>query len=209
MESIKVELHDMANLLTRLDAYCKLQRWDRVCPTASLIVSSFYRLKRKAFSDSTPIRMESISIRDKVEYIKKNAALISAAYAIEIAVITESCSLDDRFFGFEETCETLFSNLIQNAAKAGANKVTIEYVSKPHIIMAVLADNGKGMSEEELENLGFVDYGNDRGHGVWLIRNAVNSVGGVCDWDSKLGEGTKCKVKFRRDTNAYPGPSYR
>jgi len=78
----------------------------------------------------------------------------------------------------------------------------VVYDSTPHYVSISYIDNGRGMSKETLDNLGFTGDG----QGVNLIRNLVHASGGTCWWESEVGKGTKLTVRLRKDSGSCSRP---
>ena len=97
---------------------------------------------------------------------------------------------------------SIFINLIKNAIEAGLTtpiiKVYVE-TSDPFVKITV-ADDGKGMSTDLLNQLGHqeVTYGKIDGHGIGLYKASkiVNSWSGNLNIKSQLGVGTSVSISL-------------
>jgi signal transduction histidine kinase len=89
-------------------------------------------------------------------------------------------------------------NLVANAAHAGATRVAVVTVERPHAVDLIFRDNGRGMSEEQLRQLGFGfttkgDWGH--GQGFRIVRKlAVEFGAAVTPARSIPGIGTEIVV---------------
>lgn len=184
----------MGNLLTRLDFYIKGKEAQRIACTMGLVLDCF-RSMRSEIYDHNEEDETSISMFQRFKWVDENIPKLEKAYGIKITLDKNRCSPQDRIFVPDRIPSLIFSNAVQNASKAGATEVRVTYVSTSNYVSITFTDNGRGMSEEELDNLGFYSDG----QGVKLIRGSMCAYGGVCWWESQKGEGTKLITKFRKN----------
>lgn len=97
--------------------------------------------------------------------------------------------------------QQLFINLIKNGIEAIADSgkivVTVHKSKKDAVI--VISDNGEGMNEEQIENLGLPFYSTkDKGTGLGLMvcLRIIKEMGGKLEVHSKEGTGTTFEIVF-------------
>ncbi|MFZ4451180.1 DcuS/MalK family sensor histidine kinase [Salibacterium aidingense] len=96
---------------------------------------------------------------------------------------------------------TVIGNLMDNAMEAVQNqarrhiKITIHYMDD--VLYFAIRDNGRGMTEEEMENIyqsGISAKGRNRGYGMELTRKALQEMNGDIEIFSEKGTGTRIEV---------------
>jgi signal transduction histidine kinase len=92
-----------------------------------------------------------------------------------------------------------FYNLIRNSTQAMAEggKLVITSTATDHEVRLTFADNGKGISHENLGNLFqpfFTTRKTGTGLGLLIIRRIIREHGGEIELESREGEGTKVKI---------------
>ncbi len=106
----------------------------------------------------------------------------------------------------ETILKHIFQNLIDNACKFmpekhSGNKIVIEYKSNDTSKTFMVADNGPGISEKDLDRI-FRSYvqikskNNGSGLGLALVKNMLDKLGGTIYVESKLGQGTRFYVRM-------------
>jgi signal transduction histidine kinase len=113
--------------------------------------------------------------------------------------------------GGAEELKLVLSNLVRNAAQAGATQVKLRLYLGDGGLSAFIdvVDNGRGVSPELVQSAGmpFVSTRQDvggTGLGLYLCRRQVELLGGTLDVESEQGGGTL--VRIRLPANA-TGPS--
>lgn len=92
-----------------------------------------------------------------------------------------------------------FYNLIRNSTQAmvEGGKLVITTTATDHEVRLTFADNGKGISHENLGNLFqpfFTTRKTGTGLGLLIIRRIIREHGGEIELESREGEGTKVKI---------------
>ncbi|MGR3765948.1 ATP-binding protein [Rossellomorea sp. NS-SX7] len=95
----------------------------------------------------------------------------------------------------------LFINLIKNAIEASPHSkaVSVAARKKKGVVRIEVMDHGRGMSSEELKNLGTPFYSlksKGTGLGLMICYNIVEKYGGTIKFESAPGVGTKVAVQF-------------
>lgn len=95
-------------------------------------------------------------------------------------------------------------DIAQNSISAKATLIEIELSEQSNILTVKIADNGKGMSPEQLEQVRdpFFTTRTTRkvGMGIPLFKMAAEMTGGSFDIKSTLGKGTTVTAVFRTDS---------
>ncbi len=96
-------------------------------------------------------------------------------------------------------------DIAQNSIRADASLVTIELIesTKENELLIRISDNGKGMSETQLQSVRdpFFTTRTTRkvGMGIPLFKMAAEMTGGSFSIDSELGKGTVTSALFKTD----------
>ncbi|UTI40320.1 ATP-binding protein [Niallia sp. RD1] len=93
----------------------------------------------------------------------------------------------------------VFINIIKNAIEAieGKGEVIVSEKTTENYVKINIADNGKGMTEEELNRLGTPFYSTKTqgtGIGTMVCFNIVHHLNGKIEMKSKMNKGTTCSV---------------
>jgi two-component system sensor histidine kinase PilS (NtrC family) len=103
------------------------------------------------------------------------------------------------YFGSAAQFKQVFWNIIKNAAKAmpDGGELGINFSQEEGNIRMQFADDGKGMTEEELEHLFepfYSGFEGGRGLGLPLVRRIVENYGGLVQVKSELLRGTEVMI---------------
>ncbi len=94
-------------------------------------------------------------------------------------------------------------DLFENSVEAESSLIAVDFLQDESDIRAYIADNGKGMTEEQLAKVRSPFYTDGEKHperkvgfGIPFIVQAVEITGGTFDIDSHEGEGTSIFIRF-------------
>ncbi len=97
-------------------------------------------------------------------------------------------------------------DLIQNSVEAEAGTITVEVTEDRGRLEAAVADDGKGMDEQELERAKDPFYTDGRKHagrkvglGIPFLLQSLELAGGSSRFESRKGEGTTLSFSFPAD----------
>jgi len=99
--------------------------------------------------------------------------------------------------------ERSISNLIDNAVEASPinSLIKIIVISDDEKVEILIQDSGKGISAENLQQIGKRGFTNNKangtGIGVFYAKKFVEELGGKFNIESKLGKGTQVRMTFR------------
>lgn len=98
----------------------------------------------------------------------------------------------------------MISDLAANSFEAMAEVVILDIFEYEDSIEIYIADNGQGMSLEELNKCLDVDFTKDKhlrpiGLGLAFMKQMVQTAGGIFKIDSEVGMGTSIFVKFNKN----------
>ena len=99
--------------------------------------------------------------------------------------------------------ERSISNLIDNAVEASPVNcvISINVSSDDDFVEIVIQDSGKGISPENLRNIGKKGFTHGKakgtGIGVFYAKKFVEELGGKFQVESKVGKGTKVRMRFQ------------
>jgi signal transduction histidine kinase len=101
----------------------------------------------------------------------------------------------------------VFSNLIMNAAQAGATKLTINVKDEGEQCRILIADNGSGIPKEIMPKIydAFFttkDVGSGTGLGLNIVQRIVRAHSGEIQVQSEIGKGTTFEILIPK---AYKG----
>ena len=97
---------------------------------------------------------------------------------------------------------TIVGNLIDNALEAVTNcekkQVEVE-IQQGDILTITVQDTGKGIQEKEIEELftkGYSTKGDNRGYGLYLVKESIQRINGEIDIHSLVGKGTTITIEI-------------
>lgn len=192
----KSTLHDLANLLMRVNIHAGKGNCGMLKKTLPLTLECFESLRQSLVLET--LVPKTISFKLRLIDLLKNKKNLEEAYNLIIEVDHSKCPEDLEFISNLEAVQAISSNLIQNSSKAGASHLWIEYIANPRTFDVIYRDNGKGMSEKELQEIGFGYSTNNGGQGVSLLRKVVSDIGGTITWRSIPKVGTEVKLNLIR-----------
>lgn len=104
-------------------------------------------------------------------------------------------------YGDENQIKQVFINLFKNSIEAIGNggEITVSYRSSEHFVSIYIRDNGPGIPNEILENIGklfFTTKEKGTGLGLATCRKIIEKHNGKLQIISREGEGTTCEVIF-------------
>jgi len=206
MEKIKGIIHDIANKLTisrcvnrKLENllgkdHKDVKRLKKSLEDSILLLED---LRDSSFDKKKNLPLENIQTIKENDFLKVQSLM--SLYDIEIEYRNEVQG--DVWINLNNySSERILCNCIENAKRAGAKKIVIHYSLKGNHLHLKIKDNGKGMSADVLEKIGFgysSQEGENHGIGTQVVRNIVQEVGGSVQWHSIEDLGTSCNIKFK------------
>ena len=133
------------------------------------------------------------------------------AKGLDLAVDLDGCDPATRVVADEEAFRQIFDNLIDNAIKytPEAGRVAVHCGVDGAVVEISVADSGPGIPRDDLprifERFYRVDKARSRelggtGLGLAIVKHVVQSLGGQVTVESRLGEGTRFRVRLPRMT---------
>lgn len=134
-------------------------------------------------------------LMNKLNYFQENNVIVSMEGDNPWPLLEEPEYLD--------VVITVIGNLTDNAYEAVKEveeaEIVIDINYQKSILHFSIEDNGPGIEKEELDDLfvrGFSTKGTDRGYGLYLLKNALDTVDGTLDISSEPGQGSVFHVKI-------------
>lgn len=203
--------HELRTPLTSIHGYAefieKANTTDaRKIIAAKYIISEAERLRKiseilldGAFIRENEIEMADIDLSGLLSDVAERLAAKAGAGAVEMICDVSAVTVR----GNETLLSMLFYNLTENAIKACAagGRVRLSCADG----QAVIEDNGKGMTREQLAHITEPFYRTDKsrsraeggaGLGLFLCRQIVRTHGAQMEFASEPGKGTKATVIF-------------
>lgn len=120
--------------------------------------------------------------------------------------LTSSVNQPGEFISDELRIKIVLNNLVSNAIKysdfqKGESTVSVKINCGPHKTLIEVQDNGIGIPEENISRLFEMFYrssDSDQGSGIglYIVKEAIEKLGGSIDVESSLGEGSKFQVEI-------------
>ncbi|MBS7009406.1 sensor histidine kinase [Anaerostipes sp.] len=169
--------------------------------------------------ESLSLKLMDLIVLDKQE-ISLRPVLVSELFEkvqrlvepqLKMSGISFNCSFaEGTVLGEPDLLQSLCLNLIDNARKAVGESGRIRFEGRSHetYYFLMIQDNGRGMTEEDMERVTEAFYMADKsrsrkeggaGLGLSLCRRIVELHGGEMKFESKISEGTAVNIRLRKE----------
>jgi two-component system nitrogen regulation sensor histidine kinase NtrY len=153
------------------------------------------------FSDFSKVKMPTTEKANLLETLSSTADLYKKSYGIKIDFTTSEENLYVALA--KKDLLRIFNNLFKNAAQSMEGKenknIQLEVIRKQNFVEIQLADNGKGMTEEEKSHI-FQPYFTTKtkgtGLGLAIVKNLITEAGGEIKFFSEKNLGTTFIIKI-------------
>lgn len=203
--------HELRTPLTSIHGYAEYIEKANISQERRLIAAKYILSEAERLQKISEILLDGAFIRENaIAMSEVNLASVLADVAeklqlrAENAQVTLTCDASPvTVQGNETLLSMLFYNLTENAIKACAAGGEVKLTCAEHC--AVVEDNGKGMTEEQLLHVTEPFYRTDRsrsraeggaGLGLALCKQIVHTHGAEMHFASEPGKGTKIFVTF-------------
>ncbi|PKA82602.1 PAS domain S-box-containing protein [Ulvibacter sp. MAR_2010_11] len=207
--------HDLSAPFSSAEGIINLMNQEEKSPVVSQLTSMLdvTLQKGKSMLDNLALvatisdkkkHLQSINFDNLIDEIIRDTKETTHFQHIEFVTIVKGAG---EFYFNPDLLKSLFENLIQNAVKFGnppsknfIPTVKIEVTSVKGNIQIVIADNGRGISEEHLVKIFDLYYrvNNDElpgeGIGLYFVKNIVDDLNGEIEVTSELSKGTCFKI---------------
>lgn len=203
--------HELRTPLTSIHGYAEYIEKAKITEEDKVMAAKYIMSEAKRLQKISEILLDDAFIRENdIEMVNTDLATIlfdatiklqAKAKKADVTVVCESSSMVVN--GNDTLLSMLFYNLIENAIKAcsAGGKVAISCFEN----QAIIEDNGKGMSQEQLLHITEPFYRTDKsrsraeggaGLGLALCNQIVQTHNANMIFNSEPGKGTKVFVNF-------------
>lgn len=190
-------------MMASLDEEAKMEALDYIVSETARLKKLSHTLLYMAELREETLEMEEIHTKVLIENLEKLFNKQEHYKNVQFIATTGINS----FQGNSMMVESLLINLIENSMRSCEEKgqVRLSIQKEQEQTLIEISDNGRGMSQEELEKIKEPFYRVDKarsrkmggvGLGVSLCQQIVNLHGGTMDYSSSLGKGTKVVIKW-------------
>ncbi len=195
-------LHDMANTIQVLGTSLDAIESDisNMRAAADALREQLKALQTMLTHTEAPAKHKPLLLKERFENHQQEIPKLGEMFGIEIT-LTSDASDDCAVYSDDSVAKQVIQKIVENAAKGKATEVRIHYQELPDVVEITFADNGRGMTDEQLYRLGLLgpDTGEaSGGKGANMIRRLVDAAGGVVTWQSKVGVGTWVAIRLRK-----------
>lgn len=198
--------HEIRNPLTTIKGFVQLQK-SKVAIKESqldLILSELDRInfivsEFLVLAKPQAVQFQRADIRDILLHVGKLLESQASLDNVEIDMYLDSAQ--DPYIRCDlNQLKQVFINVMKNAMEAmpGGGKIKIELdCSSPSFVLIHIIDEGCGLSEEELGQVGepfYTSKENGNGLGLMVTRRIIHNHKGTLSIQSQLGEGTSIKI---------------
>lgn len=133
---------------------------------------------------------------DMVEVWKDSVSLLYDNVDVELD-IPRNINRDQLIKLKGQLMDLVFSNVIENSVKFGATKLKFSIRQKEFFTEIRLTDNGSGMTQDQLDAIGFGYTNGGSGVGTLYVRRHLMNMHGKALWESEVGKGTTFIARLR------------
>ncbi len=210
--------HEIRTPLTAVEGYAQYLQYAAVGEEERYESLDYIIEESRRLSSMCSILLKMASLRGEkaereevnlTELIRKAHRTMSAKRKNDSVRITTYRREDSLINGEPALLESLITNLLDNAVKAcdEGGLIRIYTEEADGAVMLIVEDNGRGMSEEQLQHLGEQFYRPDKarsrqqggaGLGIALCFEIARSHDAEIKYQSEQGNGTKVTVTFKQ-----------
>nr|WP_155111728.1 ATP-binding protein [Metabacillus mangrovi] len=165
------------------------------------IITDYLKLAKPLDFELAKVNMDEL-LADSVELLKPMATY-------ENAEIILNMSPSPNVYGDAEHLKQAVMNVLKNAIESLENGGVVTVSKKPDYyngkVILTIEDNGKGMTEEQLHNIGLPFYTTKTkgtGLGTMITNRLIHDMDGRIEYSSKLNEGTAVTIVLNAHTKA-------
>lgn len=164
-----------------------------------LIVRRLLDFSKPAKLQLQPLRLSEV-LHDTLE-------LLSHECLRRGITIERSYDSEEVIAGDPQQLRQAFLNLLLNSLEAmdRGGVLTVSMIEDEGRLRVTIEDTGKGISKSDLQRIWeplFTTKANGTGLGLSIVRDIVKDHGGTIVFDSHLGLGTRCTLRFPRSSAA-------
>ena len=197
--------HLVALQLERLNAGEAVSKADQISMLEHVSFQIQKILAASRFATKANFRLDAEEIHaDVASYIVQYVERVCPLHAGDGARLSVHSTVTDfvrRFKPIE--LSMVIDNLISNARKAGARRISFELSrpSKQELVVAV-ADNGSGLQKSIKDSRRIFEKGftttDGSGLGLYFVSEIVDQLGGTVDIDTDAEQGARFVIRLRR-----------
>lgn len=203
--------HELRTPLTSIHGYAEYIEKANTTEERRLIAAKYIMSESERLQKISEILLDGAFIREnKIEMADTDLGAIIADVSEKLRMRAEKAGVEIvcdaspvSVKGNETLLSMLFYNLTENAIKACSSRGTVKISCAEG--QAIIEDNGKGMTEEQLLHITEPFYRTDKsrsraeggaGLGLALCKQIVHTHGAEMRFESEVGKGTKIFVTF-------------
>jgi signal transduction histidine kinase len=147
------------------------------------------------------VKCEPVLFRTLIEETFEQFEIPNSEVKLETVICVDQ---DTPFYTDKWRLKIILNNLISNSIRYKNGKdpvIRIDAKIIDHKVTLSVEDNGKGISQEHIPNLGRMFYratdeGAGSGLGLYIVKEALGRLNGSWDIQSKLGKGTQINLEI-------------
>ena len=138
----------------------------------------------------------SLEAVDLLEALEPECEKVKRSFGVTVSLSAP----DEAFVEADDLLSTALSNLLENAAEHGADRIDIEVTTDDEHVTLRVTDDGPGISPKARATLFDPPETGDHGYGLFLTKNLVELYGGRLELDTTSPEGTTFVLTLSRAT---------
>ena len=145
------------------------------------------------------IELESVPLLDALENSIDRFSIVGKEKSLHFCLEADNSELF--VHGNEDLLEDIFDNLISNAFRYAKSEIRITVNEKADLIRITVADDGKGLSEQDLAHMFerfYKGIDGNTGLGLSIVQKAAEYMGGKVTASNRDGGGAEFTVLLKR-----------
>lgn len=156
--------------------------------------------------DNPSIEKQKISVKESFNNVINQIDILISHNKPKIVLDTDDT---DYIYSNKAYLESILLNLLTNSIKYKSPErdpiIKISTINNDGFVELIFEDNGIGLDLEKFKDKifglyqRFHNYPDSKGLGLYLVKSQIESMGGEINVESKVNEGTKFIIKFKKE----------
>lgn len=208
---VHIVAHDVKAPLSSLFGLLKLARHPE---TTSELLDQYFELMNQSIVQMdtflqdlihysrnlrSKVSLIQVDVKEMVEDVFQNLNYMMGADGVNFEIPQHSLVISTDYMRVKMILNNLISNAIYYSSKSEKPLVKVDFYLKDDSLNLTVKDNGIGIDKEHQEEIFEMFYrvsssGKGSGLGLYIVKEAVEKLGGRINLDSQLGNGSTFEV---------------
>ncbi|WP_338036905.1 ATP-binding protein [Metabacillus litoralis] len=202
--------HEIRNPITTVRGFIQFMQQDTVdeklkqfsplileeLDRTNMIITNYLKLAKPEPFELSNVNIDKI-LMDSIELLRPLGTFSNVTLEYDNA---ENCYVKGDTQHIKQSLLNVIKNAIESIDKRGVVKISNLVDYQNEVVTIVIKDNGKGMTKDELKQIGLPFYTTKTkgtGLGSMITNRLIRQLGGTIDYESELGKGTTVTITFQ------------